>query len=71
MHINKGLILPVVLDRNLQVRLLSIIRNLHLIDEMNFEASWKVEFGFELPSSKGFNSFLYGPSGMKFGTCIV
>ena len=47
------------------------LENLHLIDEMNFEASWKVDYEFELPSSKGFNSFLCGPSGMKFGTCIV
>ena len=46
------------------------LENLHLIDKMNFEDSWKVDYGFGLPSSKGFNSFLYGPSGMKLGTCL-
>ena len=39
--------------------------------EINFEAFWKVEFGYELSTSKNFNSFLCGPSEMKFGMCIV
>ena len=47
------------------------LENLHLIDGMTFDASWKVEFEYELSSSKTFNSFLYGPSGMKFGMRIV
>ena len=47
------------------------LENRHLIDEINFEASWKVEIGYELSTSKTFNSFLYCPSGVKFGMCIV
>ena len=45
--------------------------NLHLIDEMNFVASCKIDFVLELSTAKHFNSFLIHPSGMKFGTHIV
>lgn len=65
MYYYKGLQLPDVQNRNLQVWvLLSKF-------ELDFEASWKIEFEFELSSSKGLNSFIYIPSGMKFGTCTI
>ena len=47
------------------------LENLHLVDEINLEAFWKVEFGYKLSTSKNFNFFLCGPSGMKVGMCIV
>ena len=71
MHRYKGLTLWVDLTEICKSDCCQSLENLHLIEEMNLEASWKVELGFELSSSKGFNSFLYGPNGMKFRTCIV
>ena len=45
--------------------------NLHLTDEENYGPSWNLEFSYELLSLKRFNSFMYGPNGIIFGTYVV